>query len=260
MDLITVLPYILTIASGISEIALPIFCIKIFIDAGKFFTYRRKEAYESAKYYTKKAKIFFRCVICALIYCLIYLMICGFDTNTLELAMAIAAAVEIVLALITFGREKAAASLYRNLYPPVPTSKMKVTDSAKRSPSQAAAENPNSAAKDEDWDKWFGTDDTDKSQVNQNLDIVGEGDKELLSYVKNAKAAPQEKVNLDLDIRKAPDKELMQYLQGGEAAAKPLIPAENAKAGKENLNICPACGYLNFEGNTECDFCGAKLK
>ncbi|MDE6724957.1 MAG: hypothetical protein K2J79_05060, partial [Ruminiclostridium sp.] len=99
---------------------------------------------------------------------------------------------------------------------------------------------------------------------NENLDIAKAADKELLEYVNNDqenKASEEDNVNPDLDIRKAPDKELMQYLEGGDVGTAPTVPSQHKKAGKgDELNVCPECGYLNFEGNTECDFCGAALK
>lgn len=269
MNLFEAIGWALIIGAEICYIILPILFTRMIVKAEDFLRNSQKVIYENLRDFTKLVKKVFYFLIFTLVMPVFYLIWVGY-TSTFNITHFIPLgifAAEAIFAAIAFGREKKAARLYRNLYPPQPTRSAYQNNGTKAAAVKPEVDLPAAAVtSDEDWDKLFGGNNigSDKrGEVNENLDIAKESDKELLEYVSKDSENNSEKadtINEDLDIRKAPDKGLMQYLEGGDTGTAPTIPAENKEVGGEELNICPECGYLNFEGNTECDFCGAELK
>ncbi len=267
MDLFDILIWVVIIAAGITDIALPILFIIMAASAGSFLHQTQKEKYENLRDFAKKVKTIFTIGIFSSIIAVVLLFFM-YDKNYAYIQAGIFVFL-IIMGIFAFGREKKAAQLYRNLYPPIPTSNAYKNGGSKSTASKPKA-NLSAAAvtSDEEWDRLFGGNNIDSGksdEVNENLDIAKAADKELLEYINqapdNKDSEEDEKINLDLDLRKAPDKELMQFLEGGNTGTASTVPAEHKQAGKGGeLNVCPECGYLNFEGNTECDFCGAALK
>lgn len=266
IDLFEVLKWIAIAAAGLTDIALPILFTVMAAGAGSFLHRTQKEKYENVRDLAKKVKAVFTINIFSSIIAIVLLFFM-FDKKYAYIQAGIFVFL-IIMGIFAFGREKKAAQLYRNLCPPVPTSNAYKNGGSKSTVSKPKADLPAAAVtSDDDWDKLFGGNSIDSGkggEVNENLDIAKAADKELLEYVNNDsenKASEEDNVNMDLDIRKAPDKELMQYLEGGDTGTAATVPTQHKEAGKgEELNVCPECGYLNFEGNTECDFCGAALK
>lgn len=268
IDLFDILKWIAIAAAGLTDIALPILFIILAASAGSFLSRTKKEKYENVRDLAKKVRVVFTVNIFSSIIAtvLLYFM---FDKKYAYIQAGVFLFL-IIMGSVAFGIEKKATCLYRNLFPPVPTSNAYKNGGTKNAASKPKADLPAAAVtSDDDWDKLFGGNNKDPGkgvEVNENLDIAKAADSELLEYVNDEKNKASEedeedKVNLDLDIRKAPDRELMQYLEGGDTGTAPTAPAQNKEAGQgDGLNICPECGYLNFEGNTECDFCGAALK
>ncbi|MDE7281814.1 MAG: hypothetical protein K2N36_08775 [Ruminiclostridium sp.] len=265
IDLFDILKWIAIAAAGLTNIALPILFIALAAGAGSFLRRTQKEKYENVRDLAKKVKAVFTINIFSSIIAVVLLYFM-FDKKYAYIQAGFFVLL-IIMGIFAFGREKKAAQLYRNLFPPVPTSNAYKNGGTKSAASKPKADLPAAAVtSDDDWDKLFGGNNNSEKagEVNQNLDIAKAADRELLEYVdeepKNG-TSEEDKVNLDLDIRKAPDRELMQYLEGSDTRTAPTVPTQNKEAGKgDGLNICPECGYLNFEGNTECDFCGAALK
>ena len=267
MDLFDILIWVVIIAAGLTDIALPILFIIMAASAESFLRQTQKEKYENLRDFAKKVKTIFTIGIFSSIIAVVLLFFM-YNRNYAYIQAGIFVFL-IIMSIFAFGREKKAAQLYRNLYPPVPTSNAYKNGGTKSAASKPKADLPAAAVtSNEEWDRLFGGNniDSDKSdEVNENLDIARAADKELLEYVnkdsENKASEEDDNINLDLDLRKAPDKELMQFLEGGDTGTSPTAPAEHRQAGKgDGLNVCPECGYLNFEGNTECDFCGAALK
>ncbi len=269
MDLFIVIGFVLIIGTGVCFIILPVLFTKMIVEAVSFLRYSQKEVYENLRDFAKPVKkVFYFSIIAELM--LVFRLIWEWYSSTFNpihlIPLGIFAA-EAILAAVAFSKEQKAAQLYRNLYPPQPTRSAYRNNGTKAAAVKPEPDLPAAAVtSDEDWDKLFGGNNVDsdkQGEVNENLDIAKESDKELLEYVREDSENNSEKadtVNKDLDIRKAPDKGLMQYLEGRDTGTAPTIPAEHKEVGGEELNICPECGYLNFEGNTECDFCGAELK
>lgn len=274
MDLFEALIWAAVIAAGIMDVALPALLIILIVKAAGFFRNSQKEIYENVEDYAKKVKILFTVGILVSVPAVILLFV-GYYNNIAAIMNAAvffsfifgdganAALIQlgffilnIILGILAFGKNSSAAKLYRNLYPPVPTANTYKENAARASaPKPDTDLSASAVASDEEWDRLFGgngdmSPQTDKADLRAKN---GGGDFEKSS--KNALSGSS-------DIRKAPDKELMRFLEGEDAKAKEaVVPAENKKAGDgDGLNLCPECGYLNFEGNTECDFCGAKLK
>lgn len=267
MTLFDILIWIVIIAAGTTDVALPILFIIMIINAGSFLRKTQKEKYENLRDFAKKVKGIFTVGIFSSIISVVLLFFM-YDKNYAFLQAGIFVFL-IIMGIIAFGREKKADQLYRNLYPPIPTANAYRNGGSKSTAAKPKSDLPAAAVtSDEEWDKLFGGNGVDSGkpgEVNENLDIARAADKELLGYVneasENNNSPEEDSINLDLDIRKAPDKELMQFLEGGDTGTAPTVPAEHKQAGKgDELNVCPECGYLNFEGNTECDFCGAALK
>lgn len=269
MDLFLAIGFASIIGAGVCAIILPVLFTRMTVKAINFLRYSQKEVYENLRDFVKPVKRVFYFSIVAdvmLVFRLIWEWFGG-GFNSIHLIPLGLFATEVIFAAVAFNKEQKAAQLYRNLYPPQPTRSAYQNNGTKTAAVKPEADLPAAAVtSDEDWDKLFGGNniDSDKNgEVNENLDIAKESDKELLEYVSKDCKNNSEKadtINKNLDIRKAPDKGLMQYLEEGDTGTVPTIPAEHKEVGGEELNICPECGYLNFEGNTECDFCGAELK
>lgn len=268
MDLFDILIWIAIAAAALTDIALPILFIVMAAGAGSFLHRTQKEKYENVRDLAKKVKAVFTINIFSSVIAVVLLFFM-YDKKYAYIQAGIFVFL-IIMGIFAFGREKKAAQLYRNLYPPIPTSNAYKNGGSKSTVSKPKADLPAAAVtSNEEWDKLFGGNNADSGkagEVNENLDIAKAADKELLEYVNNdsenkVSEEDEDKINLDLDIRKAPDKKLMQYLEGGDVGTAATVPTQHKEAGKgEELNVCPECGYLNFEGNTECDFCGAALK
>ena len=266
IDLFDILKWIAIAAAGLTDIALPILFIVLAAGAGSFLHRTQKEKYENVRDLAKKVRAVFTINIFSSITAALLLFFM-YDKKYAYIQAGIFVFL-IIMGIFAFGREKKAAQLYRNLFPPVPTSNAYKNGGTKSAASKPKADLPAAAVtSDDDWDKLFGGNNIEAGktgEINENLDIAKAADKELLEYVNNDpdnKVSEDDRVNMELDIRKTPDRELMQYLDGGDVGTAPTIPAQHKEAGKgDELNVCPECGYLNFKGNTECDFCGAALK
>lgn len=266
MDLIEVLLWALLIGVSLLETVFPILFTKMIADAASFLRKSEKEKYEKLRDYVKVVKrLFYLLIVLFVLYAVKVLVFYFTDSlNNYDLYPLFPFVPECILAGIAFNKHNKAAALYRNIFPPMP-SRNAYNAKTKAAGRTDAVSGSAPAVSGEEWNKLFGEEGGSKKEdINENLDIAKEADKELLNYLKSEDGSTEndspDTINENLDIRKLPDSELMEYLKGGEKPAEPTVPVVNKQTGGEKLNICPACGYLNFEGNEQCDFCGAELK
>lgn len=263
MDFFTVLTWVAFVGFSLLEIAVPILFSKILSDSLDFIRKSERQKFEDLRDYTKKIKKTFYIMIAFFALHVIVLVIKYFNATPIEdfeLIPLYPFIPECIFVGFCFKKYHAADRLFRYMFAPTPSRSAFNPKRASNTPTLKEGANA-PAITNEEWNRMFGESGGKKEELNENLDIAKEADKELLNYLEAEKDGSEaDAINENSDLRKLPDSKLMEYLKEGEKPTESIIPAENKQTEGESLNICPSCGYLNFEGNTQCDFCGAELK